>query len=478
MAQRVSELVGVTPTEGPSGRQIEWFSLTSEDDTAWQATLERAEPDVAAGVVGAFADLKFPDGTPIGGCFFDDYDAEKMYCLSRNQPTTLTRDNCCGDTIVTFSKSGLDPVFFDLLTPLRTLLVASRDLTVAEGATVYPGSVYLPYYQHGYNQSFVGVLVAFTYGSEALTAAGGRSGTSQNDWGITCLNLFKGSDGTFSSAEPCSNRDGNLAVLGYRDLGTLSNVPTDSLWKIQYDPFSRVSNWDRATITGMDAFSTMYDGQERRLIAFSNKYQSEVVIINDPWAGPGGVEILQRFGSPPIMVNPTGVVFGYHNMGMNLPLQGQTFQPLPWGFSSPWYTEYSNTGTIAVICNSGPYEKAKIFEFAIKLVPISSVTEIETGTNAVWITDYKEIDLEIGIPENGGARPIAQGLYVVSTGSSEDFKGIMIVDDNGGSLRASLDQNGPSVGRLTDGFVFVDLKAPLSSSKVARKFSRRLMART
>lgn len=363
---------------------------------------------------------------------------------------------CCGDSLVVYFKDGQEPQEVDLLLEMRWALQSAGDVSAAEAPTVWPSYTFWPFIGNGGAQM---VLISFAFESDALdfgegASVGGADGIHA-DYGFMVLELNSDIRGRITSVRAVPTKGGSMAIIGFRDLGTTSNDPKDSIYRIQYDVLSRQTSAERLFVTGLISLP-LNDGS-MSFIAFTNRYQSEVVVLTDPWIIEKPVEIVQRFGTPPILDLTTGEVVGYHFFGIDG--DDSTAQTPPRGISNPWHTGYPRLGmdTLTLVANTAADpDVAQVYEVAMRIIPQDRVANL---TDEVFRTAYVRMGLDVSIPAMGGARPIDAGLYVVATGTSDEFVGLKVVDSRGGiKQRCLIQSESGGVTGIYDPFVFLSDK--------------------
>lgn len=442
-----SQLVALTPTY-PAGRQrtVQWIHLRWENNTAAGVRMDHADlqdKDVA-NALGAFANLEFDSGTPQLNCRLYP-PKERLLCISRENRDSRFSDSCCGDSITIYYRDGRPPSVLEIRDIIRGEL-SGTDLSPDEAATVFPISTL-----HQQTDDSMGgtlLLVSFGYFADALS--GGA------DFGIIMLRIDEAEDGD-AGIKVVATAAGKNAMLGLRDLGTLSDDGDDTVYRLQYvmgDVGVRTSSY----INGITSFVDSKTGTP--VIAFTSTYWNEVVLMTDPWK-VDDVQILQRFGTPPIRVANTGEIRGYHHFGF---VPGENFAVD--GVNSVWHTFYGGAGldTLTIINNKKEGTgNAAVYELEVDLRQAEQKI-LRRGARTAFQTRRRRIDLDFAIDFQGGARPIDVGLYAVATGLNTEllpgtFVGLKVVDSRGGTLqRCIMPQPGIEVlDGLYDPFVFIDL---------------------
>lgn len=360
---------------------------------------------------------------------------------------------CCGDSLVVYFRDGRDRQVVNLVSSMRSALLSAGDVSITEEPTVWPSFYFWPYSPGGGVQR---IIIAFSFESDALDLGEGGVingfGGIHADYGFMVFELVETVRDDVTGVIPIPTQGGSMAVIGFRDLGTVSSDVSDHIWRIQYDTLSRQPSVNRLFVSGLTSFTEEATGIV--YIVYSNRYQSEVVVITDPWAHPVTVEIVQRFGTPPILNLDSGDAVGYNYFGLSED-ESRDWTPGS-GMSNPYHTFYPVVGmhSITVVANTaGNQGQAKVYEFVFQPRTQSRLNGMKGPS--VFKVPYIRTNVGISIPTMGGAKPVGEKLYFVATGTSKDFVGLMVIDKEGGVVQRCLSPDAAqSATGISDPFIF------------------------
>eukprot|EP00931_Biecheleriopsis_adriatica_P083860 TRINITY_DN5754_c0_g1_i5.p1 TRINITY_DN5754_c0_g1~~TRINITY_DN5754_c0_g1_i5.p1 ORF type:complete len:507 (-),score=53.09 TRINITY_DN5754_c0_g1_i5:124-1512(-) len=227
---------------------------------------------------------------------------------------------------------------------------------------------------------------------------------------IICLSLEDGKTLKKTSS-------GKTAFSIFDEVGTLSAIPNESIYKIAYaqpgfGAFITFDLFDVAPIlrpgpgpeeqwhANSLAHFVAKDGTA--VLAFTQDYQNSATLVKDPFtysAAEGGGEILQRFGTPG---NGRSQNITSHFFGLD-PRDG----PLALIHNPFYYVKPDGTEWIVVMNNFGPETEpmSSLFQFELNLVPQDPSIELN---DMVFATGYERIPFRKG-PDNSGSHSHAGG---------------------------------------------------------------------
>ena len=201
---------------------------------------------------------------------------------------------------------------------------------------------------------------------------------------------------------------------------------------------------------------TTKDGTD--LVAYTHRFMSEAVIIKNPYSysyANGGGTIVQRFGAP-----SEGQVDGaYHYHSFGIP-PGSPF-PSPWvgGVHNVWHSPSSRSASmrgmesISMFINSATGSKTSMaVEFALNL------TEQKPGVtydDSVFATTSVFAHCGFLAVAQGGARAIADGVFIAASGVSPAYGSQLQVIDSKGGVKA-VKWPGEGIVPLYDPFIRVE----------------------
>lgn len=444
-----SKLVGLTVTEdGNWGRprRLEWLRLQWRNNTVEGTSAEWVDPrtdSALASHLGGFANIVFDEGFPDQQCTLDA-SAKRLFCLGRYLNATENIGGCCADSILVYFRDGRAPQVVDLNAALKEEALARGDVSQKEVELLQASHNLFLETETATSLTF---LIGLQYSPETLGGA--------RDFGMFKAELSQAADGSLApTGRIVPTARGNALLLPLRDLGTASVDPRDGVYRIQYDLQGRDFSRQRQSITGVLSLTDTRTGVP--MVAFSNLYQSEVVLLTDPWRMALPPRILQRFGTMPIIDRLTGRSVGIHHFGLEKQEEAPSLCGA--GMHNPWKTTYHSAGmdTITVLANADTPDtgRSRVYEFVVNINPESGGEE---PTDQAFDTSFRRVDLDIGIPNGGGAIPIEVGLYVVASGLNSEFIGLKIVDSKGGILSVPFLDWFPN-GRdgLYDPFLMID----------------------
>lgn len=438
-----SELVALAPYLGGPDRGVEWMRVRWKGNTAGDVRIEHVnlDDDSTKDLIGALTReyVQFPGDTLQKTCRMSNR-RDKLLCLERVTDRALVVRQCCADSMVVYFKDGRPRQQIFLADVLKKALIEKGDVSTAEARTVGPTHTFdvdRPNVDEDGGDRDIKVIVVFEYEAERL------AGTV--DFGIVRMKLIEDENGDIERVEVMETAGGRAAFLGYRDIGTLSPRPEDSIYKVQYA--IRADN-DRPA--GIQRAVDPKTGTP--LLIYSHPIQFETMILTDPWM-LDEVRILQRFGSPVVWEANSTNIIGYRHFGLNA--EDGNFNDYVHGV---WVTEYKSTkmGSVTVLANNIA-GFAWIFEFAINIRPERRVDEIATSDALAFPTEYKKVKLDISINNAGAARPLEVGLYLVSSGkwATPSFTGLKVIDMAGNIVDRALTYNSSYVDGLYDPFTYI-----------------------
>eukprot|EP00951_Prasinocladus_malaysianus_P021212 scaffold174975_cov45-Prasinocladus_malaysianus.AAC.1 len=255
----------------------------------------------------------------------------------------------------------------------------------------------------------------------------------------------------------------SIADSKLTEIGQVSNEPLDTVYDLQYlGVEGKTITAEQWHLNGIDSFRTL---QGLPLVAITLKDIGQAVIFTDPWAFEQPA-IVQRFG--------TGPVF-------NLT---EDFQPVSYDYfglddAEGYITSLHN---VFYNCHANGTETLTIFVNRQLEVPASEVIEFRlnpypedqlTGSKEapLFPTSYQKAVLDFDAWVLGGARPIGQGLYLISKGYSldGDEPGFEVADSAGSTLQMPYLYDYSPPLYFYDPFVWIDLPSatPLEDSTAA-----------
>ena len=173
-----------------------------------------------------------------------------------------------------------------------------------------------------------------------------------------------------------------------------------------------------------------------RYLAFTHRMFAELVVLLDPWTyapAAGGGEVVQRFGTPAYF-DATATQRGVHAFGLDA--AEASLQPWTGGVHNAWYTPASATAalagaeTLTLFVNSIDGEATSfVYEFAFR--PVRASAEAAPPSDATFATASQRAACAFTAPAQGGARAIADGVYLVGAGAGGSF--LELVDARGGT---------------------------------------------
>ncbi|KAJ1460909.1 hypothetical protein M885DRAFT_508368 [Pelagophyceae sp. CCMP2097] len=211
--------------------------------------------------------------------------------------------------------------------------------------------------------------------------------------------------------------DGDLYFSISDHLGTRSLVYRETVYKVQYFNAS-TEEWHGNGVLRFEAA----DGT--RLVALTHRFYQEAFVIKDPWAygaaDGGGGEMLQRFGTAPFYnaADNETAARRFHRFG--LPASAAQFTG---GVHNVFYTRNSTTAalrgreTLTLFVNSiQGLASSWVYELALRLSPEAALAC--PPSDAAFDTDFVAVRCGFEAQAMGGARVIANGVYLAASGAA------------------------------------------------------------
>uniref|UniRef100_A0A061S5R6 Uncharacterized protein n=1 Tax=Tetraselmis sp. GSL018 TaxID=582737 RepID=A0A061S5R6_9CHLO len=427
------QLVAMPPNVGRR-RKLNWALIAWENNTVNSELVARrvnTRKEVVRDFLGGFADLEFKYGSPKLACRLDKSQT-RIICLGRHKITTPLFGGCCADSFFIYYKDGRDPQIVEVIETVRDEL-AKDDLSDIESRTVqitHSLSIDSEDSQGGFS-----AVVTIHYNSTALNGL---------SYGVVRIGL-EAVAGRITDVGILPTAASKRAFLALRDIGTVSDDPADSIFRVQFvrGPAAGLA---AGPVNGALRFVDMTGTP---LLAITQKQELELIVLTDPWERES-VDILQRFGTPPVLDAQTAEVLSYHAFGLDPSREGVLFG----GIHNVWHTVYQNVETLTIFNNKADSGFARVYEIELKLAPREIGAQ---PTDAVFATPYRRVDLDYSPRSQGGARPIGIGLYVVSSGSRSEFVGLKVADSRGNIVTVEYSGTDAFNDGIYDPFVFIDV---------------------
>lgn len=349
-----------------------------------------------------------------------------LYVFVNTGKAPISR-GCCADTLRTFPSDG--SAFMDIL-----IIDIVRNAVNSIAGAHFNGisHAFHPWEVDG-STFFVFPVI---YREDALGGA--------NTDGIVALNM--------KDLTVYPTADGSPMFSPFRSAGTLDTSAAGTVFKIQYKKTGPTvfQQWHSNCVQTY----TTSDGSN--LLGISMRMDVDTVLFKNPYLHKrvdGGGTILQRFGSPKIS-DSSFAITGRHNFGLNrrdsLPLvpgNGTEESKALGGMHNLYFHKHPDgRETVTVFVNRiRDRDQSALLEFDVKLVKNHSGFNHD---DAVFDTNYTFVPLPFASLAQGGARPIGEGVYVVSSGLAD--RGYMVVDSSGAYTEYAY-----SYKLLYDPFVFI-----------------------
>lgn len=152
-------------------------------------------------------------------------------------------------------------------------------------------------------------------------------------------------------------------------------------------------------------------------LALTHRSLNECFVLTDPWELAGGGEIVQRYGAPAIYT-AAGEKDGNHVFGMGSEVDGGSWNGVH-------NAQYRN-GKIGIFVNSDG-DGSAVHEFEFK--PVFEKDVVGEVGDEVFDVEWTGVSMPFVTPAQGGARAIADGVYVVAGGASNT--GLWVVSADG-----------------------------------------------
>jgi hypothetical protein len=426
---------GQGPKKDNGPFKADWVEVTYPDRADFVAanvSMRRLPPNEGEALVGDWrhADLS-ASGAMLTGRIFKD----NLYVLINKGFAPIAR-GCCADSLRIFPRSG---GYRDILIVRKVKHIIERmenvrffGISHAPDVVLLDGSVHL--------------LLPVLYYDDTLN---GRLTD-----GVLAMNV--------DTLDYKPTVDGHIMFSCYRAFGTLDTSPEASVFNVQY-----VLQKGDGQQWHMNCIQTFVTKDGTAILGLTLRMDVEALLIKDPWKysiAQGGGKVLQKFGSPHIYDADAAVV-GRHDFGLShedfFPLvPGNPMQNLKanGGLHNMFYYRHSDgRETVTLFCNQvNNANRSAVFEFDVRLVHDQNVK----ADDSVFKTNYKKVVLPYSTMSQGGARPIGDGVYLVTSGIAD--QGVSCVDTSGGITFYNY-----SYKLLYDPFVF--LRAPRKQGTVRRQ---------
>ena len=426
------QLVAMIPNGGiaTGGAAMKWAHVTwdesSKDDDASGAVLKLADltdPRVSSSL-GSWAHFSAPNATAIQLTCKTDPGATTLLCLANSLESTPKKQfGCCADSLIVQRRDSRRQQVIYFVDTLRDAMVSDGIAQSDAGALLYGSHTFA--IERDSRGALQMALVVEFINNETFPELGI---VEMNAVAVLTLHEARSSQGdvVIASASVLKTMSGKNSFLPYRDIGSLSTDPKDLIRRVQYVPQAPASNntslYRQWHMNGLLRFESKSNASEP-LLAFTHYGMHESVIVNDPWTHPSGmVTIRQRFGATPVY-NASGELsstlhFGVANNGQSY---GQCH--------NVWFKAYPDgRETLTTFWNvQGSDKFSKVFEYDIALSPVcddnSSDRQHQEGAIGIscaptmFRTSYVHATLPFQSKQQGGARPIGNGVYISSTGA-------------------------------------------------------------
>lgn len=244
-----------------------------------------------------------------------------------------------------------------------------------------------------------------------------------------------------------ANGDGFFDMAGFP--GTILTEQNETIFKVQYVT-QDASNYTSETWhqNGVLRFFSKAEGQY--YLAITHYMHHEAVVLLDPYtytSSAGGGEVVQRFGTPSVY-DSNGDITDWHFFGLDPALTTDLFTD---AVHNVFYTQSTQTESLAgretlTIFVNNVYnwgisiqeEDSYAYEFAFNPVRQQDLNGTWPLDDSVFSTNFSRTALGFQVGQQGGVRPIGNGVYVSSTGLAAVSAGytkpdgMVLVDSIGG----------------------------------------------
>lgn len=407
-AADVTEYVAVVPNHGgpTSGfnGEVSWIRLDYDSDATKASQVKITPVEKSVPEIGSWFNMTMNEKGETDGAFLSAKIRESNMYIYINKGTVPNSGGCCADTMRVFPRGG-----------------SHHDIDIAAAINKAMGNT-TAYATHTFdvselkNELTLFMMVQHT--ESKLNAA--RTDV------VCAVSAATGAIVPTANGDPCFDI--------FKHAGTTASDDDSTRFKQQFitTGSSGMEQWHG---NGVTRFSTLGG---TAVLAITQKNRAEATLMKCPWTyskSQGGGTILQRFGTPTqygAAAGSTSRHFGIANDTVLCSSGGGGGGSSGGGgggcgVHNVWYREKDGKETVTLFANGVSTDSySHVFEFELNL---QNGTTSEKG-DAIFVTSYQNAAFSFSAQAQGGARPLADGVYIGASGAGS--VGYQIVDVNGG----------------------------------------------